>query len=318
MKHVGVRSDPKDIASQEQLGGGTGDFKKDGSVQMTGPFNQASPYTFATGNPSGSGILDWTPATSDFGIVLSGNISSMTGAPTGARRTLVFAAGTVLTHAASILELPGNVDRTTALGDKAKFINRGSSRWQCLWYTKADGTALVAGAGFTEAQVRTTPMTGVVFTDKTPVVAADTLLAAVGKLQAQLSTGVFRTETITTTSVGQTSYAVPNGYTAGSIVAFFNGVLLAPGDYTATDGANIVLASGALTTSDIMSVLVIGSVRAQDDALLSYTVAQLNTMGAAANARKVRWCSDVSGGPQMVVSNGTNWVRVQDLTVVTT
>lgn len=316
MKHVGVRSDPKDIASQEQLGGGTGDFKKDGSVQMTGPFNQASPYTFATGNPSGSGILDWTPATSDFGIVLSGNISSMTGAPTGACRTISFAAGTVLTHANSILELPGNADRTTALGDKAEFINRGSSRWQCLWYTKADGTALVAGAGFTEAQVRSTPMTGVVLTDKTSVAATDTLLAAIGKLQAQISNGAFRTETIPTTSVGQTSYAVPNGYTVGSIVAFFNGVLLAPGDYTATDGTNIVLASGALTTNDIMSVLVIGSVRAQDDALLQYTVAALPA--ASANAFKQRWCTNMAGGAGVVVSNGTNWLRVADNTVVTT
>jgi hypothetical protein len=308
MKHVGVRSDPKDIASQEQLGGGTGDFKKDGSVQMTGPFNQAPQVTLNVAT-----ALNIGGASSDSIYVSgTGTINSFTGGVDGMRRQLQFAGGINL--AAGLV--PGGA-RTTQSGDNAEFQAASATAWRCLSYTKADGTPLVSSS-FTESQVRATPMTGVVFTDKTPVAAADTLLAAIGKLQAQISNGAFRTETISTTSVGQTSYAVPNGYTVGSIVAFFNGVLLAPPDYTATDGTNIVLASGALTTSDIMSVLVIGSVRAQDDALLSYTVAQLNAMGAASNARKVRWCSDVSGGPQMVVSNGTNWVRVQDLTVVTT
>jgi uncharacterized protein YodC (DUF2158 family) len=202
-----------------------------------------------------------------------------------------------------------NTAQDTAISGKEPTITAGSAGQ--YW------NGLKAFTDFATS-VRAAALTGLSLATNSAITATDTVLTALGKLQAQLNASVSRTETIATTSVGQTSYSVPNGYVVGAISVFMNGVLLAPADYTATDGTNIVLASGALTTSDIMSVLVIGSVRAQDDALLSYTVAQLNTMGAAANARKVRWCSDVSGGPQMVVSNGTNWVRVQDLTVVTT
>lgn len=42
-------------------------------------------------------------------------------------------------------------------------------------------------AQFTQAQVRSTPITGVVFTTATAIAAADTLLVAIGKLQAQIT-----------------------------------------------------------------------------------------------------------------------------------
>lgn len=125
-----------------------------------------------------------------------------------------------------------------------------------------------------------------------------------------------RMENIATTTVGQTSYTVPNGYTVGALLVFMNGVLLQPGDYTATTGTTIVLTIGATSITDVVTAGVVGTLRAQDDALLSYTVATLPA--AASNARKQRWCSDMSGGAGPVYSNGTNWLRYSDNTVVTT
>lgn len=127
---------------------------------------------------------------------------------------------------------------------------------------------------------------------------------------------VFRVETIPSTTAGQTSYAVPNGYTPGAVVVFFNGVLLQPADYTAADGVNVVLAVGSTTSADVMSVGVLSALRAQDDALLIYTVATLPP--ASGNRAKQRYCSNMAGGEGPVFSNGTNWLRVSDNTVVTT
>ena len=128
----------------------------------------------------------------------------------------------------------------------------------------------------------------------------------------------FRMEEIQTTAVGQTSYAIPNGYTPGAMWVFLNGVLLARSNYTATDGVNVILASGATAVTDEMSVGVLSALRAQDDALLMYTVAQLNTMGAAGYRGKQRYCTNMAGGEGPVFSNGTNWLRVSDNTVVNT
>lgn len=126
----------------------------------------------------------------------------------------------------------------------------------------------------------------------------------------------FRVETIAATSVGQTAFTVPNGYTPGAIVVFFNGVLQQPSDYAATTSPTITLAVGATSTADVMSVVVFGALRAQDDALLQYTVAGLPA--ASANTAKIRYCTNMAGGAGPVFSNGTNWLRVADNTVVTT
>ncbi len=127
---------------------------------------------------------------------------------------------------------------------------------------------------------------------------------------------VFRVETIAATSVGQTSFTVPSGYTVGAIIVFVNGALQQPADYTATSGTAVVLAVGSTSTQDAVQVVVLSSIRAQDDALLSYTVAGLPA--ASANARKIRWCSNMSGGAAPVYSDGTNWRKFSDNTIVTT
>jgi hypothetical protein len=227
---------------------------------------------------------------------------------------LSLATGTAVIATDSILVAVGKLqkqitDLTAVVANKEPTITAGTA---AQYWNGSKVFTDFAGS------VRSAVLTAISFGTSTPVTATDSVLTAIGKLQAQLTAygGVFRTETIATSSVGQTSYAVPNGYTVGSIIVFFNGVLQAPADFTATDGANVVLASGSLTTSDIMSVLVIGAVRAQDDALLQYTVATLPA--ANANLAKLRYCTNMAGGAGPVFSNGTQWLRVADNTVVTT
>jgi hypothetical protein len=48
-----------------------------------------------------------------------------------------------LTHNATTLILPGAANITTAAGDRAEFVQDSSDNIICLWYTKADGTAVV-------------------------------------------------------------------------------------------------------------------------------------------------------------------------------
>ena len=56
-----------------------------------------------------------------------------------------------------------------------------------------------------------------------------------------------------TATGGQTSFATA-GYTPQFIDVYLNGVKLAPADYTATNGSDVVLASGA-TASDILEIV---------------------------------------------------------------
>lgn len=124
----------------------------------------------------------------------------------------------------------------------------------------------------------------------------------------------FRVETIAATSVGQTAFTVPNGFaSASAILVLFNGVLQQPSDYTASS-PTVTLAVGATSTTDVMSVVVFGTVRAQDDAMLQYTTAGLPA--ASANFTKTRWCTDMSGRAGPVYSDGTNWRKYVDDSVV--
>jgi hypothetical protein len=308
-------------------GGGGGDFKKDGSVQMTGGLNEAPRIRLGTRD---DGVLDVTNVAANVIDVMYTNgtgFSSLGPGIPGMRRTIMRSgrnsgnvpgqdtAPITIVHNRDALDLITKANITCLPGDSMEFECLATGLWAMLRYDKGDGTSLVASAGFTEAQVRDTPLTGLVTSTSGQIVPTDKLLAALGKLQAQLNGSVFRMETIATSTAGQTSYAVPNGYTAGQIQVWFNGVLLQPSEYTATDGANVVLQTGAISTSDVMQVGVLGSLRTQDDALLQYTVANLPS--ASANAFKQRWCTNMAGGAGVVVSNGTNWVRVADNTVVT-
>ena len=57
---------------------------------------------------------------------------------------LQFDAGIVMTHHADNLDLPGEAPITTVAGDVAEFVATATNKAQCVNYTRADGTAIVA------------------------------------------------------------------------------------------------------------------------------------------------------------------------------
>lgn len=58
-----------------------------------------------------------------------------------------------------------------------------------------------------------------------------------------------------TLTLGQTSVAIPGGYEVTGLIVFLNGVYLSPSEYTATDGVNVVLVTGAPTAGSVLDVI---------------------------------------------------------------
>ena len=69
----------------------------------------------------------------------------------GIRRKGYFSGILTFTHHATALILPGAANITTAANDRFEALSLGSGNWIVLSYTKADGTAVVGGSGFTAA-----------------------------------------------------------------------------------------------------------------------------------------------------------------------
>ena len=59
---------------------------------------------------------------------------------------LQFDGALTLTHSGTDLDLPSEANITTAAGDVALFQSTAANKVQCISYTKADGTAVVAAA----------------------------------------------------------------------------------------------------------------------------------------------------------------------------
>lgn len=169
-------------------GGGTGDFKKDGSVQMTAALNEAPVFNLESASPA-ENIPDAAIAAANT-IKVSGATSIRYldfggSSKLGTKRTLIFDSVLTLYHDLDYLILPGKASITTVVGDSAEFVCEGPNprKWRCLRYNRADGKALYASSGFTEAQVRNTPLTGLPATTG-DVTETDTVLSGIGKLQA--------------------------------------------------------------------------------------------------------------------------------------
>ena len=81
-----------------------------------------------------------------FDVAGTNAVSTMT-VPVNRNFFLHFNAALQLTHNATSLDLPGGANITTATGDVAEFFSRAANQVQCVSYTKADGTAVVASAG---------------------------------------------------------------------------------------------------------------------------------------------------------------------------
>lgn len=120
---------------------------------------------------------------------------------------------------------------------------------------------------FTVARVRAVVLAGLSTATNAVIDAADTVLVAFGKLQAQVSAlataigagtlgAPFTELQITPTSDGQTVFTVPGGYTVGSVQIFLNGSKLVVGDdVTATNGTSITLAVGINIAGNTIEVV---------------------------------------------------------------
>jgi hypothetical protein len=250
-----------------------------GSVQMTGQLREAPMVTDLVA----ASAMNLQNLTTNYvqinGATSAVTINTLGDAPSGLDLDVIFGNvfnGLTLAHSDGTgIRLPGAANITVSIYDTARFRSRGNNAWDCQFYQKRNGQALVASS------------------------------------QGQ----VFRSETIQATVVNQTSFTVPNGYTSGSILVWLNGALLQPAEYTATTGTTVVLTVGTTSAQDVMQVGVLSAIRAQDDALLQSTVADLPA--ASTSLAKIRYCTNMAGRAGPVYSDGTSWRRFVDDSVVT-
>jgi hypothetical protein len=123
-----------------------------------------------------------------------------------------------------------------------------------------------------------------------------------------------------TATGGQTSFATA-GYTPQFIDVYLNGVKLAPADYTATNGSDVVLASGA-TASDILEIVAYTPFEVANQTFTgTTTAANLTVTGAFTsqgiddNADAVAITIDSSENVGIGTSSPVNVSGVPDLTV---
>lgn len=84
---------------------------------------------------------------------------------------------------------------------------------------------------------------------------ADGFMSAGDKTKLDgVSLGLLFDEIEITPTAGQTTFTISGGYTVGCIQVFVNGMKMKSADFTATDGDDVVLASG-LTTSDELVIV---------------------------------------------------------------
>lgn len=105
------------------------------------------------------------------------------------------------------------------------------------------------------------------------------------QLGGDAASGYFRTEPITATASGQTSFTVPGGYTPGAIFVSLNGATLPPADFTATNGTTVVLESGnGIVLGSVLLVYVLSTFEVADALPLGGTAADSSKLGGRAAA----------------------------------
>ena len=128
---------------------GSGDFKSDGTVAMTGALNWSATQTIASDTTTDIGA-----ATSN-SVIVSGTttITALGTIAAGAERVVQFSGALTLTHNATSLILPGGASITTAAGDVAYFVSLGTGNWCCTGYQKANGQPVAGGGGASKYQL---------------------------------------------------------------------------------------------------------------------------------------------------------------------
>ena len=156
-----------------------------------------------------------------FDVTGTTNFTAMTVAA-NRQFTLQFDGILTMTHHATNLDLPSEANITTAAGDVATFQSTGANTVQCINYTRAAGTAIVAGSTSTA----TSSATGVVKLedDTEQTVAANTVSATAGKTYGiQLNSSDQGVVNVPWTDT-DTVYTLPeaNATTKGGIELFSN------------------------------------------------------------------------------------------------
>ena len=136
------------IGWEDPASGGMASLAADSSPQLGG-------FLDANGNymqtEKGGDISSASPLVIDtdgdyFDVTGTTNFAAMTVAA-DRQFTLQFDGVLTMTHHATNLDLPGAANITTAAGDVGIFQSTGANTVQCISYTKADGTSVVAAAG---------------------------------------------------------------------------------------------------------------------------------------------------------------------------
>jgi hypothetical protein len=132
-------------------------------AQVAASGNVPAPISTQIGSvlrASGAGSFAWFGGTSDVAsastvdlaattsrrVVITGTttITSFgTPATSGDWRWLRFTGALTLTHNTTTLHLPGQANITTAAEDRALFVSRGGSGWECYAYVRASGKPIV-------------------------------------------------------------------------------------------------------------------------------------------------------------------------------
>lgn len=133
-----------------------------GTILMSG-----AAVNFAAGVTVPSATSTPIGAAASNNITVSGvaTITSFDNVTAGIVRYVTFSGVLTLTHNATSLILPGGANITTAAGDTAAFQSLGSGNWRCLFYQKADGTALAGNtAAASQAEMEAATSTTVMVT----------------------------------------------------------------------------------------------------------------------------------------------------------
>jgi hypothetical protein len=257
--------------------------------------------------------------TTDLDAVNSVNVSitgttTITGfgtATAGVYRQGRFTGALTLQHNATSMILPSAANITTAANDRFGALSLGSGNWLILWYTKADGSALVGGAGGGDFSSNTaTSVDGeiVLFSGT----GGKTGKRATGTGVAKISSGVL------TTAVAGTDYQAADAglaSIAGLTTAADKSIYTTASDTYATfdltaGGRALVNSAGTANTFPYFSAsntVTLGSITAAGRAILddADAAAQRTTLAAAAAAQDCQ----IGSFHYPTVANGTIILR---------
>lgn len=151
--NLGSATEPTDavtLADAQALIAASGNVPAPLVTQIGSLLEATGTGTFAwrggTSNVASASTVDLA-ATTTRRVVISGTTTITSfGVPTtsGQFRFIRFTDALILTHNATLLHLPGGANIPAAAEDRAIFISRGGSGWECYAYVKANGKPIIA------------------------------------------------------------------------------------------------------------------------------------------------------------------------------